>query len=82
MWIVTYGIRILGMFPVEMDAKNYMHEIINYDSRYPKVEYLETKFYPIAKAEFLNSVQKDLVENLRKTVRERIERGDMIYSQT
>jgi hypothetical protein len=56
MYFALYGMRILGIFPVEVDAINYIIEIKNYDDRYKHQEALDVKYFSITKMETLSDL--------------------------
>ena len=56
MYYVIYGLRILGIFPVEMDAINYKHYISDYDNRYPHTEALDVVYFKVDTHEFLEDL--------------------------
>jgi hypothetical protein len=63
MYFALYGMRILGIFPVEIDAINYINEIKNYDDhrrfpRYKHQEALEVKYLGITKMETLSDLEE------------------------
>ena len=59
MYYVLYGLRVLGIFPNEVDAKNYMYDIECYDDRYMKTKAFSVEYYNTPKIETI----MDLLEN-------------------
>ena len=65
MYIVLYGMRILGIFPNYMDAVNYKHETASYDNRYPKWEAFDVLL--------INAIPKlEYIEDLEKLYKEKV----------
>jgi hypothetical protein len=67
MYFVVYGMRILGIFPVEKDAINYIEDIHKYDTeefgygkwtriRFPKKEALQVMPMKVKRTEFLHDL--------------------------